>query len=230
MPFILLQGGRGPMGAPGADGKEGEAVRLRSHANNYISSVDQTETNYEINTYFFFSGLRWYSRSFWLPWASRRKGLFLVGSMRARLNNSIFKRGTQCVCAYNFNFCTSCWLICIENNTLARGDMKFLFMCSTSYLRSERSERREISYLQATIYYFIYYINALLTGGRVGLVVRALAFHQCGPGSISALGVIRGLSLLVLYSAMRCFPPGTPVFPSHQKPTFDLICRKTVVN
>ena len=36
------------MGAPGADGKEGEAVRLRSHANNYISSIDQTETNYEI--------------------------------------------------------------------------------------------------------------------------------------------------------------------------------------
>ena len=62
-----------------------------------------------------------------------------------------------------------------------------------------------------------------LLGGRIGLVVRALAFHQCGPGSISALGVIRGLSLLVLYSAMRGFPPGTPVFPSHQKPTFDLI-------
>ena len=30
-------------------------------------------------------------------------------------------------------------------------------------------------------------------------MVKALAFHQCGPGSISALGVIRGLSLLVLY-------------------------------
>ena len=61
-------------------------------------------------------------------------------------------------------------------------------------------------------------------GGRVGLVIRALAFHQCGPGSISALGVICGLSLLVLYSAMRGFPPGTPVFPSHQKPNiwFDL--------
>ena len=43
-------------------------------------------------------------------------------------------------------------------------------------------------------------------GGGVGLVVRALAFHQCGPGSISAPGVIRGLSLLVLYSAMRGFP------------------------
>ena len=60
-------------------------------------------------------------------------------------------------------------------------------------------------------------------GCRVGLVVRALAFHQCGPLSISALGVIRGLSLLVLYSAMRGFPQGTPVFPSHQKATFDLI-------
>ena len=53
-------------------------------------------------------------------------------------------------------------------------------------------------------------------------MVRALAFHQCGPGSISALGVKRGLSLLVLYSAMRGFSPGTLVFPSHQKPTFDL--------
>ena len=53
--------------------------------------------------------------------------------------------------------------------------------------------------------------------GRVGLVMRALAFHQYGPGSISALGVKCGLSLLVLYSAMRSFSPGTPVFPSHQR-------------
>ena len=30
--------------------------------------------------------------------------------------------------------------------------------------------------------------------GRVGLVVRALAFHQCVPGSISVLGIICGLS------------------------------------
>ena len=66
-------------------------------------------------------------------------------------------------------------------------------------------------------------------GGRVGLVVRALAFHQCGSGSISALGVISGLILLVLYSAMRGFSPGTPVFPSHQKPTFDLICGIIIV-
>ena len=40
-------------------------------------------------------------------------------------------------------------------------------------------------------------------------MVRALAFHQCGPGSISALGVICGSSLLVRYSAMRGFLPGT---------------------
>ena len=58
--------------------------------------------------------------------------------------------------------------------------------------------------------------------GRVGLVVRVLAFHQCGPGSILALGVICGLSFLVLYSAMRGFSPGTPVFPSQQKPKFDI--------
>ena len=56
-----------------------------------------------------------------------------------------------------------------------------------------------------------------------GVVVRALASHQCGPGSIPRLGVISGLSLLVLYSAQRVFSPGTPVFPSPQKPTFDLI-------
>ena len=52
---------------------------------------------------------------------------------------------------------------------------------------------------------------------------RVLAFHQCGPGSIPGLGVISGLSLLVLYSAPRGFSPGTPVFPSPQKLTFDLI-------
>ena len=54
-----------------------------------------------------------------------------------------------------------------------------------------------------------------------GAVVRALASHQCGPGSIPRLGVICWLSLLVLYSALRGFSPGTPVFPSPQKPTFD---------
>ena len=54
-------------------------------------------------------------------------------------------------------------------------------------------------------------------------MVRALTFHQCGPGSITGSDVICGLRLLVLYSAPRGFSPGTPVFPSHKKPTFDSV-------
>ena len=61
------------------------------------------------------------------------------------------------------------------------------------------------------------------SGSWVGVVVIALAFHQCVPGSIPGPCVICGLSLLVLYSAPRGFSLGTPVFPSPQKPTFDLI-------
>ena len=61
----------------------------------------------------------------------------------------------------------------------------------------------------------------LTSGG--GVVVRALASHQRGPSSTPRLGDICGLNLLVLYSAQRVFSPGTPVFPSPQKPTFDLI-------
>ena len=54
-----------------------------------------------------------------------------------------------------------------------------------------------------------------------GVVLRAFAPHLYGPGSISRLGVICGLSLLVLFSALRGFPLGTLVFPSPQKPAFD---------
>ena len=60
-------------------------------------------------------------------------------------------------------------------------------------------------------------------------MVRALAF-QCVPGSIPGLGVISGLSLLVLYSALRGFSLGTPVFPSLSKNQhlilFGLICKE----
>ena len=51
-------------------------------------------------------------------------------------------------------------------------------------------------------------------------MVRALASHQCVPGTIPGPGVTCGLCLLVLYSAPRGFSPGSPVFPSPQKPTF----------
>ena len=52
-------------------------------------------------------------------------------------------------------------------------------------------------------------------------MVRALASRHCGPGSIPRLGVICGLSLLlVLFLAPRGFSPGALVFPSPQKPAF----------
>jgi len=59
------------------------------------------------------------------------------------------------------------------------------------------------------------------SGARDGAVVRALASHRCGPGSNPGVDAICGLSLLlVLLFAPRGFSPGTPVFPSPQKPTF----------
>ena len=54
---------------------------------------------------------------------------------------------------------------------------------------------------------------------RDDAVVRALASHHCGLGSILRLGIFFGLSLLlVLGLAMRGFSLGTLVFPSPQKP------------
>ena len=45
--------------------------------------------------------------------------------------------------------------------------------------------------------------------------MRALASHQCGPGSNPGVDAICGLSLLLVLSlALRGFSPGTPVFPS----------------
>ena len=58
-------------------------------------------------------------------------------------------------------------------------------------------------------------------GARNGAVLRALASHQCGPGSNPIVDAICQLSLLfVLSFGPRGFSPGTPVFPSPQKPTF----------
>ena len=51
--------------------------------------------------------------------------------------------------------------------------------------------------------------------------VRALASHQCGPGSNPSFDSMCGLSLLLVLSlAPRGFSPGSLVFPSPQKPTF----------
>ena len=52
-------------------------------------------------------------------------------------------------------------------------------------------------------------------------MVRALASHQCGPGSNPGVDAMCGLSLLLVLSfAPRGFSPGTLVFPSPQKPSF----------
>ena len=60
-----------------------------------------------------------------------------------------------------------------------------------------------------------------IRGARDGAVVRALASNQCGLGSNPGVDAICGLSLLLVLSfAPRGFSPGTPVFPSPQKPTF----------
>ena len=54
----------------------------------------------------------------------------------------------------------------------------------------------------------------------VGKVVRALAVHECCPGSTPYVGWVCCFSTL-----LRKFFSGTLVSPSdHQKPTFDLIC------
>ena len=68
-----------------------------------------------------------------------------------------------------------------------------------------------------TQYFFL--VNTCIRG-KGGAVVRALASHQCGPGSNPGVDAICGLSLLLVLSpAPKGFSPGTPVFPSPQKPT-----------
>ena len=58
-------------------------------------------------------------------------------------------------------------------------------------------------------------------GSKSGAVERAIASHQCGPGSNPGVDAICGLSLLlVFFLAPRGFTLGTPVFPSPPKPTF----------
>ena len=47
----------------------------------------------------------------------------------------------------------------MENNTWARVDMEFLFECLTRHV--ELKTRREIPYLQETMYHFFYHINEI---------------------------------------------------------------------
>ena len=60
--------------------------------------------------------------------------------------------------------------------------------------------------------------KSLSWGSRDSTVVRALASHQCGPGSIPGLGVIWLSLLLVPILAPRGFSPGTLFLPSPKNP------------
>ena len=58
-------------------------------------------------------------------------------------------------------------------------------------------------------------------GPRDAAVVRAITSHHCGLHSNPSVDAICGLSLLLVLSfVLRGISPGTPVFPSLQKPTF----------
>ena len=69
-------------------------------------------------------------------------------------------------------------------------------------------------------FFHLEFIHRLSKGGRGRGSAARMAQDQCGPGSNPAVDAICGLSLLLVLSlAPRGFSPGTPVFPSPQKPT-----------
>ena len=78
-----------------------------------------------------------------------------------------------------------------------------------------------IQILQTDLHTFSYRVSCDNLGSKGSAVVRALASHQCGPGSNPSVDTICGLSLLLVLSfTPRGFSPGALVFPLPQKPTF----------
>ena len=74
------------------------------------------------------------------------------------------------------------------------GNFKKIIMCNSKSTPTKTSPEN------ITLFHLPY------LGSRDGTVVKALAPHQCGPGSIPGLDVISGLSLLlVLVLAPRVF-------------------------
>ena len=68
--------------------------------------------------------------------------------------------------------------------------------------------------------------RSITWGARDGAVVRALASHQCGPGSNPGVDAICRLSLLLVLSlAPRGFSLGTPVFPLLKNQHFQIPIR-----
>ena len=63
----------------------------------------------------------------------------------------------------------------------------------------------------------INHVFTLEKGSRDGVVVRALASHQCGPGSIPGPDAVSGLSLCWFSSLLRGFFSGFSGFPPSPK-------------
>ena len=59
----------------------------------------------------------------------------------------------------------------------------------------------------------------MYTVSRGGAVMRALASHQCGPGSIPARRHMWVEFVVCSRSCSEGFSPGSPVFLPPQKPT-----------
>ena len=94
--------------------------------------------------------------------------------------------------------------------------------CFTSYVYSSRLHITFIIWKALNTVTWTCDLFLFLESRINSAVVRALTFHLCGPGSISWPAVKIDFVGSLLWSE-SCFL-GTPVFPSHQKPTFGLIC------
>ena len=127
-------------------------------------------------------------------------------------------------------FENSCWLAC------AVYAIKFeIFWCPDCQMAYQQKKNNVIRSPRRFIHNWFYFIQLIFAayfffysayhkmnevscfwGSRDGAVVRALASHQCGPGSIPVLGVICELSLLLVlvlargfFSGYSCFPPSS---------------------
>jgi len=93
---------------------------------------------------------------------------------------------------------------------------RFTFMVKRVFVTEMKPDTGQVTFCRTTVQnifrtkltYITYYSES-----KGGVVVRALASHQCGPGSNPGVDAICGLSLLLVLSlAPRVFSPGTPVF------------------
>ena len=102
------------------------------------------------------------------------------------------------------------WLL--ANNSLSRlsNDPRFYLGCTYIVIFVQKvlgifSFNNNGNFMARSLLLCSPVAHCILLGCRDGVVVRALASHQCGPSSIPRSGVKCGLRLLVLYSAPRGF-------------------------